>query len=345
MKKILVIFTGGTIGSKYNSEYVALDSKAKYFLIEDYIKNNSEMTKQVEFDTVSPINILSENMTGVTMSTIINCIRENVGKGYDGIIVTHGSDTLQYTATMADFILNDTNAVVVFVASNFPLYNEMANGRDNFKYAVDFIVNGKNNAENNAKSGVYISYRNTDMIARIYKASRTIQHLAYSDNLYEIDDLTRCAEGIFKGANGQDEELADCNHQGKYHLNLPSTDNSKVLRLYPYPGATYNANLDSIKAILLDTYHSGTLCNTEASLYELLENANAKGIPVYVAGATPGYEYESVDALKKYNIRFLKKMSPIAAYIKLWLGVCSGVGNLDQYMDYNICGEMQERNE
>lgn len=57
--KILVVFTGGTIGSCYNDGVISPDSSTSYKLIEMYKQNGG----YAEFDAISPYTVLSENLT------------------------------------------------------------------------------------------------------------------------------------------------------------------------------------------------------------------------------------------------------------------------------------------
>ena len=60
MKKILVVFTGGTIASGVENGYISPDGKNAYKLLDMYEKENKKSA--VEFFAVSPYNILSENL-------------------------------------------------------------------------------------------------------------------------------------------------------------------------------------------------------------------------------------------------------------------------------------------
>ena len=100
--KILVVFTGGTIGSSISDGYAVPDSDKKYKLIDMYEKsakeNRTYQTKEkIEFDMESPYQELSENNTGKQIFTLASYLNEKTGKdcGYDGIIITHGTDTLR----------------------------------------------------------------------------------------------------------------------------------------------------------------------------------------------------------------------------------------------------------
>lgn len=144
MNKILVIGTGGTIGS-IKGESIHLDIP---FKILDYM--NFEST---EFDCVSPFTVLSENMSLELWQKLINYIKGVDFSRYKGIIVLHGSDTLSFTgALLANMFYNKP---IVVVASDKPLEDKTANGFKNFENAVRYIESGIDR--------VYISYD------RIYK--------------------------------------------------------------------------------------------------------------------------------------------------------------------------------
>ena len=83
--KILVVFTGGTIGSRYNDGVISPDSSTRYKLIEMYKQNGG----YAEFDAISPYTVLSENLNGEYFNLLYNSVKENINN-YDGIIVTHG---------------------------------------------------------------------------------------------------------------------------------------------------------------------------------------------------------------------------------------------------------------
>ena len=73
--KILVIFTGGTIGSRLNNMEISPDESAKYLLIEEYRKHYGN---EVAFSFLEPYIILSENITAEKINLLIQTIRENI---------------------------------------------------------------------------------------------------------------------------------------------------------------------------------------------------------------------------------------------------------------------------
>ena len=72
--KILVVFTGGTIGSCYNDGVISPDSSTRYKLIEMYKQNGG----YAEFDAISPYTVLSENLNGEYFNLLYNSVKENI---------------------------------------------------------------------------------------------------------------------------------------------------------------------------------------------------------------------------------------------------------------------------
>lgn len=139
MDKIIVIGTGGTIGS-VKGDSIHLD---KPFKILDYVKD-----EEVEFVSLSPFTILSENMDLHHLQILLDFIAQIDFSECKGVILLHGSDTLSFTsAVIANAFFGKP---IVLVASDKPLEDKDSNGIDNFKNAVNAIKNGIDR--------VYVSY-------------------------------------------------------------------------------------------------------------------------------------------------------------------------------------------
>ena len=76
---------------------------------------------------------------------------------------------------------------------------------------------------------------------------------------------------------------------------------------------------DDCKAVLLDSYHSGTIRTDGKELEIFCREAENKKIPVYLTGSQDGFNYESKQRYSELGIKVLPVSSPILAYVKLWL--------------------------
>lgn len=308
---ILVIFTGGTIGSTVSDGYISTDASKTYKLLELYKPMNRH---QVTFDLTEPYTLLSENLTGEHLALLGKCVKENMGKGYEGIIITHGTDTIQYSAAALQYAIPDLDIPVMLVSSNFVLEDPDSNGLVNFHAAVEFIVS-------KAGKGVFVPYKNNDGVVYIHKGTKLLWHLPCNDDLHSILNQYYC---IY---NTDDtftiNERYAVNDSPKESLALPSKWDSGILRIFPYPGMSYPDldRLEPLKAILLETYHSGTLCSVTPGMQRFLETASANQVPVFLSGADGGLDYDSVKIWQQLQVITLPFASPVAMYIKLWMAL------------------------
>lgn len=302
--KILVVFTGGTIGSCVSDGWISPDDSTKYLLIEKYRKITGDDTG---FDTVNPYTILSENLSAENINALIECVRENKDK-YDGIIVTHGSDTLQYSASALAYSIGCECNPVVIVASNYPIDDDRANGVSNFISAVEFIKSQKG-------KGVYISYKNKNELTAIHTATRTVCHREADDEVFSIDNEPFA---FFDGEIRLNENYQTSDYSEPVK-NAFFSKNSGILVISALPGEAYNYDLSCYKAVIFRPYHSGTLNTSSDEIKSFCKRAKERGIPVFVINAPDGVTYESSKEYDRLGINVLPMCSFPAIYMKLWL--------------------------
>ena len=288
--KILVIFTGGTIGSTVSGEYISTDGKKPYIILDKY---NKEFPNSIEWNTESPYTILSENATIDTYRMLAKSVKAGLSKDYDGIIVTHGSDTLQYSAAFLSLILGDDVAPVMLVSSNYVLEDERANGMDNFGAAVDFIINQRGR-------GVFVPYKNVGEEVKVHRGKLLMPHVPYSDYLYSL------SESYYEKETPYEEPDYETKDMG-------------IVVVHAMPGFSYPRLTKEVRAVLLQAYHGGTFCVADENFRAFVKEAQELGIPVNLVGANPETDYDSCKDYEKMGIKVLKHLSPIYAYMRLWV--------------------------
>lgn len=310
--KILFVFLGGTIGSTLSGQYISPDIKKPRALLDAY---SQKYGMDFEYDMIEPYSSLSENNTGKELVSVINAIRDK--RGYDGIIIAHGTDTLQYTAAALGLYFGNGVVPICLVSSNYPIEDERANGLYNLYGAVSLIKAEK-------LRGVFVSYRNGDEnIIRIHRATRLLAHDAFSDSL--------------RSAKGSEYGYVDT--QGAFYKNLdfceqedalfePNIDkllssSNKILRLSSYVGMNYPQIPDDIEYILIDSYHSGTINTKDVFAKEFFAKAKQRGIKVFMSGASEGSQYASVSLFDELCVVPIVGIAPISLYIKLWFYSCA----------------------
>lgn len=330
--KIKVIFTGGTIGSAAGGDgYISLDKDCPYKLLDMYYKTCPRgENPQEDFCVEEPFTILSENMKAEYLNRLILCVSRVLEEdGYDGVIITHGTDTLQYTAAVLSYIFGTKSLPVILVSSDFPLEDDRANGLINFQCAVDFIKNGYGR-------GVFASYCNQGGNPVIHRGTRLLGHIPYSADMYSVRNLyygeyignAYIRNEAYISGNGHHFDNKKCyNSIGdirKEDFRLCENAGA-IMWIRPCVGMVYSDIPEETRVILHDSYHSGTI-SVGGEFERFMKSAEVRGIPVYMTGV-PGDEkaYETVRDYQNLGVRILPEISPIAAYCKLWLALSSGL--------------------
>jgi len=110
LPNVSILSTGGTIASKVDYRTGAVTSQ---FSAEDIISSIPELEEIANYEGKVIYNILSENMKVEYWQELARSVASEIRKGADGVIVTHGTDTMTYTAAALSFMLQTPVPVVV----------------------------------------------------------------------------------------------------------------------------------------------------------------------------------------------------------------------------------------
>ena len=136
-KKILLLTTGGTIASVPGGE--GLEPHRS-----EVMERELEQLRTYYDISVRDVMCLdSSNIRPEEWKLIAREIFEN-REGYDGIVVSHGTDTMAYTASAVTFMLPNIDRPVVFTGSQLPLADMLSDGPDNLRTAFAMAASGCN---------------------------------------------------------------------------------------------------------------------------------------------------------------------------------------------------------
>jgi len=110
---VALISTGGTIASTVDYRTGAVTAR---FDAEDVLKAVPDLAGRANYRGRVVANILSENMEPAIWRDLASAVHEEVERGADGVVVMHGTDTMQYSAAALSFML-DVSVPVVFTGS------------------------------------------------------------------------------------------------------------------------------------------------------------------------------------------------------------------------------------
>ena len=112
--RVMVVGTGGTIASKIEYETGAVKPA---LTADELLEAVPEIGFIARIDAEVVMNILSENMRPAYWSRIVDVVAKHIAKGYDGIVIAHGTDTMAYTAAALSFALPGLPVPVALVGA------------------------------------------------------------------------------------------------------------------------------------------------------------------------------------------------------------------------------------
>lgn len=136
-RRILLIYTGGTIGMIRNPKTGALDA----FNFEHLQKNVPELWEtgvSVQALAFEP-PIDSSDMQPDLWARMATIVAENY-TDFDGFVILHGTDTMAYTASALSFMLQDLEKPVILTGSQLPIGVPRTDGRENLMNAIELAA-------------------------------------------------------------------------------------------------------------------------------------------------------------------------------------------------------------
>ena len=167
MKRILMIGTGGTIASD-----VTEDGLAPELTSEQLLNHLPTISSICDVECIQLLNLDSTNMRPEHWLDMVRCIRENYDR-YDGFVITHGTDTMGYTAAALSYMIQKSPKPVVLTGSQKSIYNRDTDARNNLWRAVAYACHPD-------AWGVQIVFDNQVILGTRARKTRTKSFNAFS---------------------------------------------------------------------------------------------------------------------------------------------------------------------
>jgi L-asparaginase len=333
-KRLMLISTGGTIACVPTEQGLAPGLSAKEML--KTINADLSEIDCIDLFSMDSSNIQPEEWQ-IIANEILKCINSN---SYAGIVVTHGTDTMAYTASMLSFLLRCTNIPIVLTGAQLPIINEDSDGRVNLR---DSIIAAKA-----LTPGVYICF-GSDVIL----GCRAVKTRTVSYNAFESINYPKIAEI----KHGEIEYISEYSINSKGEISALSAinPNAALIKLIPGLSADFIKGVLSanIEGIVVEGFGLGGVHNIRRDHNEALEYLMKNGVCVVLTSQCL-YETSALDVyavsrrLLNAGAISAHDMTTEAAVTKLmWaLGAAEGLQKYDkikrveEIFASNYCGEI-----
>ncbi len=270
-RKVLIIYTGGTIGMANDPETNSL-VPFDFTMIEETVVELKRFNFKVDSTSFSPI-VDSSDMNSNKWIKLATIIEENYYE-YDGFVVLHGTDTMAYTASAMSFMLQNLAKPVVFTGSQLPLSSLRTDGKENLITALD--IASTYIYEEAIVPEVCIFFQD-----KLYRGNRTTKYNAEHFRAFRSDNYPPLAEvGIHIKYNYPYIFKADRTKEFSVAKNMDN--NVGLLKIFPGMSKVYFETVlktPGLKALVLETFGSGN-APTASWFLEALERAIREGIIV-----------------------------------------------------------------
>ncbi len=328
--KVLVIGTGGAISAR------PVGGKWKFGEIQggELVRLLPEIGEKFDIKTANLFRMDSSDMKPEHWLTLSNYIYYKMGE-FDGIVVTMGTDTMQYAASAVSFLIQDNNIPIVFTGSQVDPAQPSSDAATNLADAI--TVAGKSDIAETIIVFDGVIMRATR--AKKVNASEFKGFMSFEWPLGRIQNFIEMYAPYRKRAvrkpmlyNSLDTEVATLKV-------YPGFDGRRIIHLVDYP----------ITGLVLEGFGLGNLPLLDTHLKEGIRHANMKNVPVVVTSdcalgaywkhiyaAEIGSRLKGLKAIPVYD------MLTEAAYVKLmWvLSQTKDYDEVKRIMQKSFAGEI-----
>lgn len=323
VKTIRLISTGGTIACVPTENGLKPELNARQLI--DLIGGNHSNIECIDLFSMDSSNIQPEEWI-----TIAEAIRDNAD--CDGIVLTHGTDTMAYTASMLSFMLAGIKIPVVLTGAQYPAVYPDSDGRRNLENAII--------AATSLTGGVYICFGNSLMLGCRAVKTRTTSLNAFESINYPYIGTVN---------DGRMLALYNPPHRNEFSFSVELDSRVALVKLIPgMSPKLLDCLIDcDIKGVVVEAFGLGGMHSIRRNHLESIQRLMERGIPVVLTSqclyeqSTPDI-YEVSRPLKDIGIISAGDMTTEAAITKLmWvLGHTKELEEVRKLMQTNLIGEL-----
>ncbi|ODJ62165.1 asparaginase [Brochothrix thermosphacta] len=262
--KILVLATGGTIASVETDNGLLpglnVEELRRYFTEQNKQYSQSEL----DLDFHLLMNKDSTNISPHDWVTIAQAVETHYND-YDAFIITHGTDTLGYTAAALSYMLQGFDKAVVLTGSQIPLSFHKTDAKRNVRDALTYCLEGQ--------PGVFVVFD-----GKVIQGTRAVKIRTKSYDAFESINHPYIAK-IIDGHVDMCASPAQKTERLQFETQLCS--DIFLLKLFPGLKASFfDAIADNYKGIIIESFGNGGLPFEDENILDRVGNLTKRGISV-----------------------------------------------------------------
>ncbi len=345
---VSMIATGGTIAARVDYKtggvHMLMEPEEIFF-------TTPELTEMISLKKVlSPFRVASESMSFPEYQIIAELAAQELNENSEGVLITHGTDTLHYTSAMLSFMLQNLRKPVCLVGA------QRSPDRGSFDGAMNLICAGVVAGHSRIGEVVTVMHgESSDEYCSVLRGTKVRKmHSTRRDTFKPINEKPLAKVW----PSGEIEYTNTFREKGEGDCYADTVLEEKVALLKAYPGSNPEI-LDFLvdrkyKGVLFEAYALGHLptdtVNARYSWLPAVKRAREEGMHIAFAtqclsGRVNPNVYTNARLMAHLGVIYLEDMLPEVGYVKLaWvLGHTQNEGEVREMMLSNYAGEITAR--
>ncbi|MBN8860470.1 MAG: asparaginase [Sphingobacteriales bacterium] len=338
--KLLIIYTGGTIGMAYNDATGAL-IPMDFKEIKYHIPEIARLGCEFDMHAFNP-PMDSSNMSPDIWRQLANLVYDHYS-AYDGFVILHGSDTMAFTASALSFMFENLSKPVILTGSQLPIGEIRTDAKENIITTMEIAGAKRHGRAIVPEVCIYFDYY-------LFRGNRTKKNSTEKfDAFYSLNYPPLAEAGI-------DIQYNETNiiRPASQPFAVNARMNADIAVLKMFPGITPNAvnailHTPGVKAVIMETFGNGNTI-TAPWFIDGLRKAMDNGIIVLDrtqcdGGSVELGRYETSAYLKAIGVTNGNDMTFEASVTKLmWLlGQGYPPDKTRQLLETPLRGELSEK--
>lgn len=334
-RKILLIYTGGTIGMEKNYETGSLVP----FNFENIFSKIPEMKLlDCEVDVYSFERPVDSSDMGPEQWQLLAKIIGEKYENYDGFLILHGTDTMAYTASALSFMLKGLKKPVILTGSQLPIGDLRTDAKENLLTSINYASLYENNEAVVQEVAIYFEYK-------LLRGNRTLKYSAEYFDAYQSPNYPVLGQS---GVHLKyDKEALYRPHKDEtFSIDLHLSKEVVFWRVFPGMELQFLLHLPKMKVLIIQVFGSGTIFNTEKTL-KVLQEIRQNGTEIIVisqcvSGGISFGKYENSNVFASIGAISGADITAESALTKAMhlIDNPSYNGTFAEHFSKNICGEM-----
>jgi L-asparaginase len=336
MTKILIIYTGGTIGMVNDAKTGTL-IPFDFEQIQENVPELARLDYQLSVHSFNPI-LDSSNMDPEIWAELAKLIQEKYEE-FDGFVILHGSDTMSFTASALSFMLQNLAKPVVLTGSQLPIGEIRTDAKENLITALEIAATKKGGKAMVPEVCIYFDYQ-------LFRGNRSIKYNSEKFEAFASPNYPILAEaGV------------SLSFYPNYILPIPqksfqiqTTFNANIGVLKMYPGITENTvkaiTESGVEAIVLEAFGSGNtttapwfiacLQKAIADNKIIIDISQCKGGSVQLGVYETSRKLQQMGIVSGYDLTFETAVTKLM-YL---MGQSISIKEVKRLMEVSIAGEL-----